>query len=292
MARIFRHPDVEDYFHVVDMGQDAATLSRTATELYEAGQVMVLKDCVIDFDAEFLASVEFDEASTKKFKSINFLKQYQQFKWLSPGRTANDDLLRTAFKGDRKRMNRFAEQVRHVNQQVDALVGRLFPAYRIERPSITWRLNETINENLHVDVYKEDLPSHHLRLFVNLDVVPRIWHTSHGLEHVLKNSLHLLGDDFLRKSTPGRICHDLNFAVFKGFAEAGREGLPKHIVFFNPGEVWLVDSRKVSHQIFFGRKVLSTEHFVANDSMLDPSLHYYEMVNRYRSRLLQETPAQ
>ncbi len=290
MAKIFRHPDVEDYFHVLDMAQEAAALSRTATTLYEAGQAFILKDFQIDFDREFLASVEFDEAATKKFKSLNFLKQHKQFNFLGLGASANDELLRNTFAGDKKRMNRFAEQVRHVNGQVEALVARLFPTYRIERPSITWRLNETINENLHVDVYKEDLPSHHLRLFVNLDVVPRIWHTSHGLEHLLNTSLSLLDEEFLRKSTPGRICHDLNFAVFKGFAEAGREGQPKHIVFFDPGEVWVVDSRKVSHQIFFGRKALSTEHAITNESMMDPSSHYYEMVNRHRERVLRGAP--
>jgi hypothetical protein len=286
MARIFRHPDVEDYFHVLDAGQEAAALARAAAELYEAGQIFILKGQAIDFDKEFLASLEFDEQTTKKFKSIHFLKQFKQLGFLSSGAGAYEEMLRDTFRGDKKRMNYFAEQVRGINGQVDAVVSRLFPSYRIERPSITWRLNETINENLHVDVYNEDIPGHHLRLFVNLDVVPRIWHTSHTLEYLLKNHLHLLDREFLRNGTPGRICHDLNFAVFKGFKEAGREGQPKHIVFFDPGEVWVVDSRKVSHQIFFGRKALSTEHAVAEDSMMDSSSHYYELVNRYRQNAL------
>ena len=62
----------------------------------------------------------------------------------------------------------------------------------------------------------------------------------------MKTSLNVLFEDSLLKSTTGLICHDLNFAVFKGFAEAGREGQPKHIVFFEPGEAWVVGSRKVS----------------------------------------------
>ncbi len=291
MARIFRHPEVEDYFHVLDLSADACASAQTATELYEAGQVVVLKGSAIDFDREFLATVEFDEQSTKKFKSINFLKQHEQSGLFGKASSANEELLRGPFGGDRKRLSRFADQVRHVNSQVDALVSRLFPSYRIERPSITWRLNETINENLHVDVYREDLPGHHLRVFVNLDVVPRIWHLSHTLEHLMETSLHLLPDNVVRDSTPGRLCYELNFAVFKGFKEAGREGQPKHIVFFDPGEVWFADSRKVSHQIFFGRKALSTEHVVANESMRDPSLHYYEMINRSRDRLLGITRA-
>ncbi|MEO5861670.1 MAG: hypothetical protein ABIQ03_04320 [Burkholderiales bacterium] len=290
MAKIFRHPDVEDYFHFFDMEQEALALATKATELYESGQAFILKDFLLDFDKNFLASLEFDDDATKKFKSINFLKQFKQFTF--PGASPNtyDDLLRNTFDGNKKRMNHFAEQVRSINNQIDSIIARLFPRYQIEKPSITWRLNETINENLHVDVYNEDLPNHHLRLFVNLDTVPRIWHTSHTLEHILKNSLHLLDEEFVRTSTPGRICHALNFAVFKGFEEAGREGLPKHIVFFDPGEVWIVDSRKVSHQIFYGRKALSVEHAIVNTSMKNPSLHYYEIVNRYRNKFLYNTP--
>jgi hypothetical protein len=74
--------------------------------------------------------------------------------------------------------------------------------------------------------------------------------------------------------------------VFKGFEEAGREGCPKHIVFFDPGEVWVVDSRKVSHQIFFGRKALSTEHAIEPSSMANPSAHYFEVVDQYRKGYL------
>ena len=291
MARIFRHPDVEDYFHLLDLQEEPEALARKATALYESGRVIVLKDHRIDFDAGVLSGVRFDEQATKKFKSIAFLKHFRPLAAHEEPAEPYRELLATAFRGDRRRMNAFAQQVGSINAQVDALLKRLFPGYRIERPSITWRLHETINENLHVDVYNEDQPMHHVRLFVNLDTAPRIWHTSHSLEHLLRNSLHLLDDEFVRTATPGRICHALNFAVFKGFEEAGREGQPKHIVFFEPGEVWAVDSRKVSHQIFFGRTALSTEHAIAESSMADPASHYYRLVERYRSQWLAASPA-
>jgi hypothetical protein len=283
MARIFRHPEVEDYFHVLDANQGSAALARTATELYEAGQVISLKGLSVDFDRQLLASLEFNEQATKKFKSISFLKHFSQGS-LNAGAGPFEDMLRDTFHGDRKKVNAFGAEVRRVNGQIEGIVARLFPGYRIEKPSVTWRLNETVNENLHVDVYNEDIPGHHLRVFTNLDVVPRIWHTSHTLEHLLKNHLGALDKEFVRTATPGRICHALNFAVFKGWPEAGREGQPKHIVFFDPGEVWIVDSRKVSHQIFFGRKALSTEHVIEAGSMHDPESHYYQLVERYRNQ--------
>jgi len=283
MARIFRHPEVEDYFHELDVAAiSAGELAGSATGLYEAGQVCLLKGARIEFDRDFIASLAFDEPATRKFQSINFLKHYARGGLFDPVPEGQGELLRDGFGGDKRRFRHFAEQVRSVNEQVDALVARLFPTYRIDKPSITWRINETINENLHIDVYNEDIPTHHLRLFVNLDNVPRIWHTSHTLDYMLRHHLDLLDEAFVRTASPGRICHDLNFALFKGFKEAGREGQPKHIVFFDPGEIWVVDSRKVSHQIFFGRKALSTEHAIARESMADPSTHYYDVVEKYR----------
>jgi hypothetical protein len=74
--------------------------------------------------------------------------------------------------------------------------------------------------------------------------------------------------------------------VFGGFETAGREGKPKHIAFFEPNEIWLVDSRKVSHQIFYGRRAASTEFAIDVSSMEDPLQHYYAVVDRFRARHL------
>ncbi|MEP5764923.1 MAG: hypothetical protein ABJ308_10020 [Halieaceae bacterium] len=282
MARIFKHSQVEDYFAELDYNQPSEALSATATELYEAGKAVSVSNLKIDCDFAFLSELQFDEnlRSNKKFKSLNFSRQYA-----SKPRVF-DELYRDTFGENRDRMNYFASQVAWINQQVLEITDTLFPRYDVNRPSVTWRLTDTINENLHLDVYKEDFPDHHVRLFVNLDTVPRIWHTSHTLEHLLQHSLHLVDTDLLKSGTPGRICHNLNFSVFGDMKCAGREGKDKHIVFFDPGEVWFVDSRKVSHQIFFGRKALSTEHQVNPSSMLNPELHYFSIVDRYRKEFL------
>lgn len=281
MARIFRHPSVEDYFHELDCNAEASSVAATAGRLYEAGQVIVLRNAKIDCDREFLSKLRLTNQSVfKKLKSIGLGDRYRK----TP--EVFEDTIHTDFGGDDGMFKHFTQQVTSVNAQVSNLVRILFPKYSVVRPSITWRMTETVNENLHVDVYNEDLPNHHIRVFVNLDVVPRIWHTSHTLETLLERHLDLLDEQTVRGASAGRICHALNFAVFKGFEEAGREGSPKHIAFFEPGEVWAVDSRKVSHQIFYGRKALSTEYAVRADSMLDPSRHYFEIVERHRTRWL------
>lgn len=277
MARIFKHPDLEDYFLSYDYTQsNSDTHVLPITTSYELGKTILLKNVSIDFDADFLESVRFPTSvNFKKFKSNRFLEDK------SHSSAASLSILEECFDGDNERFDYFYQQAKSINNQISEVAKRLFPDYEILNPSITWRLNETINENLHVDVYNKDLPHHHLRIFVNLDTIPRIWHTSYTLDYLLKHKLHLLNTAFLRDASPGQVCYALNFAVFKGFEEAGREGCPKHIAFFEPGEVWLVDSRKVSHQIFYGRKALSTEFSISKTSMYEPRLHYFDLVNSY-----------
>jgi hypothetical protein len=183
-------------------------------------------------------------------------------------------------------MDRFVREVQGVNRQLTDLVRRLFPGYRFLTTPLTWRFTETMNENLHVDVYKDDLPDHHVRLFVNLDSVTRIWHTSYTLEYMLEHFLHLLQPEFVRRASPGRVCHDLNFAVFGGQDVVARDDRPRHAIFFAPGDVWLVDSRQVSHQIYWGRNAVSTDFPVAVNSMRDPARHYFALVERFRRTLV------
>jgi hypothetical protein len=296
MATIFRHPEVEDYFVEWDARSDAPD---DVCRHYEDGKVVVMKNLLVDHDAQFLASLAMpNDPELKKFKSAAFLNEFGSFRlrdWLKSPLTslsgnARSPVIRVlrdkVFGGDKGRLEYFVEQMRKIHRQIEDLTARLFPNYRIVQPRITWRFQDTVHENLHVDVYRDDLPDHHLRIFANLDIVPRIWHTSYTLEYLLRNYLGRLNRDFVRRATPGRICHDLNFEVFKGWEAAGREGCPKHIIFFQPGEIWAVDSRKVSHQIFYGRRALSTDHAVARNSMRSPETHYYELVERYRAECL------
>ena len=274
--KIYKHPNVEDYFYSVDSNNfDHENIYK----LYESGKVIAVQNKKIDFDIDFFNSLKFNEENFKKIKSIKFLNQIKSGIISEEFNNIRNSLIENVFSGDLEKFTYFLEQMSCINEQVDGVIRNFFPRYKILQPSITWRLNETWNENLHLDVYREDLKNHHLRVFVNLDSAPRIWHTSHSLEWLLKNELARLDKNFVLQSTSGRVCHALNFEVFKGFEESGREGQPKHIIFFEPGDIWFVDSRKVSHQIFFGRKALSTEYAIQNDSMHDPKTHYFNIVD-------------
>jgi hypothetical protein len=294
MATIFRNKELEDYFIEVDCSDLSGVVPDDICRYYEVGQVILLSGFKVDFDKEFIASVNFPDTpkSLKKFPSHKFLElearesRYFGLKSLLCSArhqpSLSGQVLQQVFQGNRQRFCYFKEQVRHVNNQILFLCQALFPMYERIHDSITWRFSETRNENMHVDIYTEDLPEHHLRLFVNMDTVPRLWNTSWTLEQMLQSHLDKLDPLFVQQATSGRICHDLNFQVFGRMRDAGRDGQPRHIAFFEPGEVWLVDSRKVSHQIVYGRRAISTDFAIVRQSMLDQDQHYYNVVDRFR----------
>ncbi|MDX2235649.1 MAG: hypothetical protein NW200_14215 [Hyphomonadaceae bacterium] len=292
--QLFPHEGVDNYFREVDgRALDREACNRIATQ-YEDGDAILLTHIRPDYDAAFLEALHWPaDAILKKLKGAPLPEVHDavlrgkipQINPDAPRNSPHDQyqrLLTQVFNGDTGKLAYFIQQIASVNAFLENLGRTIFPKYKILKRSITWRMSDTINENLHIDVYNEDLPDHHLRFFVNLDTTWRIWHTSHRLDWLVRNHMHRLPADFLATATPGRICHRLNFDVFGGFEQAGREGMPKHIAFFGPGEVWLVDSRKVSHQIFFGRRAVSTELQVDVKTMLDPAKHYLNVVSDLR----------
>jgi hypothetical protein len=297
---VYKHKDVEDYFVEVDgTALDEATCTRVR-RAYEDGKVIYLKGLKAPADPELFASLDWsDHGPLKKLKSMQVVQYHdavlrgdvKAVDPCAPLNSAGDQyarLLDDVFRGNASRVDEFISSVRDINAFLEVLIQRIFPNYRINKPSTTWRFSDTLNENLHLDVYTTDLPDHHIRIFTNLDHTYRIWHTSHTLSWLLGNVLPTLPVEFVRTATPGRICHDLNFKTFGGFDVAGREGAPKHVCFFAPGDVWLVDSRKVSHQIFFGRRAVSTEYQIDPASMSDPSKHYFTVVEAARQRQLRQ----
>lgn len=298
IVRSYLHKDVENYFHVVDgTNLDDATARKVAVA-YENGEAVLLKGLRPSFDPNFFAAIEWPAIDVlKKLKSVQLVDYHRLVQ--QGERPANDpaptrnsaadqysQILTHVFGGDTGKTASFVDHMRDINGFLKRTISTIFPTYKVKKDLFTWRCADTINENLHLDVYNEDLPDHHVRMFINLDNVQRIWHTSHRLTWLLDHYLHRLPADLVANGTPGRICHALNFEAFGGFEIAGREGAPKHILFFDPGDVWIVDSRKVSHQIFFGRRAVSTEFQIDPASMIDPSRHYFNIVEQARSRHL------
>jgi hypothetical protein len=135
MARLFVHKDIENYFHVFDAAANDPQQEASVVKLYEAGKVILLQGLRVEYDAEFLASVEFPSGvkALKKFKSVSFVKDYFE-RGAFP-----EELLDQCFKADRGRLRYFAEQVRGLNDQLTRIAKRFCPRYRLTSPRITWR---------------------------------------------------------------------------------------------------------------------------------------------------------
>jgi len=86
----------------------------------------------------------------------------------------------------------------------------------------------------------------------------------------------------------------LNRLVFGGSTSVWWDEQPRHVAYFEPGDVWAVDSRQIAHQIFYGRRAVSIDFFVDKESMGDPNRHYLSMVENFRARelLKRETSGQ
>lgn len=280
MALIFRDPRLPDYFAEID-GTDPGAL-KELIPLYEDEKVIVLRNRKIDFDADFFASFQLPPTREyKKFKAFQYLDEYAKGNDLYPSLAAD------CFGGDRKRAAYFREQLGSILRQVVSLLNETAGPYRIDRQRVTYRGSPTFNENLHIDVYKEEIPTHHFRVFVNLDSAHRIWHTSWRLSDMLRDRLAELPRKDLESLNAGDINKALNFHVFGGLNGLYEDmKQPRHLAFFEPGEIWFVDSRTVAHQIFYGRQAISSESVVERSNMADPARHYLARTDARRQQLL------
>jgi hypothetical protein len=280
VATVFRDPNLPDYFEELDCS--AAGALKALIPLYEDEKVILLRNRRIEFDPTFFASFQLPGTRDyKKFKAFKYVEEYAKGHDLYPSLAAD------CFGGDRKRAAYLREQLVSILRQVEALLNEAGGAYKIARHGITYRGSATFNENLHIDVYKEEIPTHHFRVFVNLDCAHRIWHTSWRLSDILRTRLAELPRKQLETMKAGDLNKALNFHVFggrSGFYEDLKQ--PRHVAFFEPGEVWFVDSRTVAHQIFYGRQAVSSESVVERQNMADPARHYLARTDARRQELL------
>jgi hypothetical protein len=266
MAVLFRSPELEDYFvERPDVRQGGQF--RPAIDAFEDGKVISLPNLKFDIDFDFWSSVETDA--------------YPGLKKLSSSPDPTDPGL------DRKLdrtlelaglpaalERRLRAEIRAIYDQVAPVYEQLFAGYRFKRRQVVWRLNTIMNENMHVDTYVQDFDDHFARLFINLDSQPRIWATSYTIEQLFDlygaAAMEEIGPD----GGPGELRLALNRRAFHGRSAIWWDRQPRHYAYFAPGDAWIVDSRQVAHQIFYGRRAVSFDFFVDPASMNRPDRYY------------------
>lgn len=283
MADLFINPNLPDYY-VSAPEVTSAGNARSYVPEFEAGKVVSFPNLKVDVDFDFWAALE-----TKTHPGL------RKF-----GGLVQDDNNLTV------KLHRESLQQRGVPERtIDALCDQfqaiyatmlpvyraVFEGYKFQKKKVVWRLNTLMNENMHLDVYAEESPEHFARMFINLDNQPRIWQTSWTIDDLIVRLKGKIPEQALKEKSRADLWKELSFALFGPSPQEWWDEQPRHVAYFEPGDVWIVDSRQVAHQIFYGRRALSIDFSVARETMQDPSRYYLEFVDRFRAENLNSVAA-
>lgn len=288
MALIERHPDVEDYF--VEMSLADVVDRGGVADLFEQGRVILLKDYRLDFDFGALTQLSkstesiADPAMRKKLKKMTAptffegkppIEKDGRLVFREPVRQAIFDVI---CRGDKDVFERASGALRSAHDELLRLFDICFPNYEPFRLVPSVRLTRTLFENLHWDNHSIDDDFHQARIFTNLDTRPRIWHVGHRFPDWIR--MHYDEFDLARFAgkDPNLLIDFVTSEVLGGTRKTWMDNEPRHRVAFEPGEVWLGESRIISHQIYYGESAMVYMWFVDAASMAHPD-------NRFNARI-------
>jgi hypothetical protein len=283
MAIIVRDPLVADY--IVEREINSESDRAEVQQLYEEGYLVLLRGVKFDLDLDFLNTIDFDVPGppeilhkVKKLTGHNFLA-------LSPKSSAPIDsfVFQEIFESDEGKLAYFQEQVKSGNAQSDALYARLFPQYVATRAVHTWRFTETMYENLHWDVFGIPEPFHQVRIFTNLARSLRLWRVSHHVDEFADT----VYDDWNLSQFAGKIGDDLLRFMNKDILlskEPCLDRQPKHHLALEQGDVWICETRILSHQIYHGERAFAAMYFSDPERMARPKLGFEARIERLHEK--------
>jgi hypothetical protein len=299
MALIERHPEIEDYFVELTLGE-IQTRGGVA-DIFEEGRLILLKDYRLDFDFDALArlSKSIDQVEDRNIRrTLKKLTAPYFFEGEAPveqnGRLIFADPVRQAIydvlcRGDRDTFERASNALKLAHEEILRIFGISFPGYDAFRFIPSVRLTRTLFENLHWDNHSIDDDFHQARIFSNLDNRPRIWNVSRRFTawmrtfYVEHDLARFAGKD------PNLMLDYVNGEVLGGTTKTWMDNEPRHRIAFDPGEVWLGESRIISHQIYYGESALVYMWFVRAATMADPDNRFNVRVEQVHREMLQGT---
>ncbi|HEY8592020.1 MAG TPA: hypothetical protein VIL42_04045 [Sphingomicrobium sp.] len=250
MAQIVLHPEVPPNIKLISSRQ-----RRKVRECFERGEVVVLSDVRINADFRYFDRIRpMDRKDVRKGK-------YVFTKW-NRGVPEKRSSVWSGFIGDNFPPDpaygaRFRQEVKRVESQVDRLVKGLFGRHHFSTAFIAWKFQPIVYENMHIDNLANSNHSAQVRLFVNLGTTARRWGVARHWRHYAQRYWQSakLGD---WTDDPYTFNSHLNHAAFGSNRDHCDE--PRHIIDFEPGEVWLTNSALVAHQVQAG-SLLCSAHY-------------------------------
>jgi hypothetical protein len=277
MAVIQKDPELEDYF--VELSLNEIIHRRGIADIFEEGRLILLKDyrLKIDHGAIGALSKSIDDIPDRETRRRIKKLTAPSFFNAEPASVRNghpafgDDLQQALFdvicRGDKQLFDRASRALKSAHDEVFRLFDICFPDYEVFRVVPSVRLTRTLFENLHWDNHSIDDDFHQARIFANLDTRARIWNVSTPFPQWVRAFYeeHDLGR-FAGKD-PNLMIDYIAGAIFGGTRNIWKDRQPRHRVAFEPGEVWLGESRLISHQIVYGESALVYMWFVRTASM-------------------------
>jgi hypothetical protein len=295
MAIVELHPGVEDYLLHLSLPEIEARGG--VADLVEEGKVVIIRDFRLDLDYSALESLaksteavgdERVRSQLKKLETTVFFegerprRRWARRQFDNPVRQA---LFDTICHGDAKLFDRAARTLQRAHDEALRIFDACFVGYQPYRFIPSVRLTRTLFENLHWDEHWIDGDFHTARVFANLDRRPRIWNLSHHFTEMMR----LLYDEHdlgrFADKEPNDLLSYINSTVLGGMTDKWKEDLPKHRVAFEPGEVWLAESRLVSHQIYYGEAALVYMWLVHAKSMSNPNNRFNRLVQEVHEQM-------
>ena len=277
MPELFLNPNLPDYFLSAPDVTSAAN-ARSCVDDYEGAKVILFPNLNLGIDHGFWGSLR-----TEKFPELKKFGPYLMPNYDSPEQRADQRKHLIAKGVDEAVAGVMCEQMQAIYSLVIPIYRAIFSDYTFDRQKVMWRLNTIMAENMHVDTYKTENELHFARMFVNLDTQPRIWHTSWRIEDMVRQAKGTMSPAELEGLSRGEVWTKLNKTFYGKNSREWWDDQPRHIAFFAPGDVWVVDSRQVSHQIFYGRRALSIDFSLPKELMRNPDVHYLSIADRFRA---------
>lgn len=276
MAELFLNPKLPNYFIAAPEVTDAGS-ARSYIDEFEHAKVVHFPNLKAKIDHEFWASLDTNQyRGLRKFGAVlcgDIPRDTKQHREALLKKDVPEELV-----------SRLNDQFQAIYEALLPAYHAIFAGYRFAKQKVVWRLNTTMNENMHLDVYAEEKEEHFARMFINLDNQPRIWQTSWTVDQILDKLDGKISRQFMEENPRSELWRELALSLFGRHPSEWWDQQPRHVAYFDPGDVWIVDSRQVAHQIFYGRRALSIDFAVYSDSMRDPARHYLKFVDQYRAR--------
>lgn len=280
---IERHCDLPDPFLVLErmdtLGDYARSYGDGLAEHYEKLGAIVIPDLPIDCDLEFLQKLQFP----REWKKVGTLNRIDEPVIVRTGGQIVPDAAHplVAILGDVPTAVYAQSQIARLNSQLRVALRALFPRYySLEKTvNITWRLTETRDEGMHLDVFDGGRPLsakqrglHRIKIFLNIDTEPRRWRVSYALPDLLKHC---------RDQLPDELPDDLNVLNSVLDKIGVFDDLPAHQVAYPTRSAVLVNAEAVVHEVVFGRRMVAGEFICESTDMLDPACSTHACLARW-----------